>query len=216
MEPDETEALMIFSKSYDFSESQHAWEHGFADYPANAEDSARFELKYAYTDQPAESILTKKSVMLSGNNVNGDLFMYLKKMINGLNPNTDYIITFNVELGYSCDPQSASGAGSVFLKVGASPVEPRSVIENGYYVMNVDKGDEDTPGEDVISLGDIATPEKSAGLVLLNRNNAMANSRYVATSNGDGELWLIIGTDSNLQGTTALFYTRVNVVFSAS
>ena len=82
--------------------------------------------------------------------------------------------------------------------------------------MNIDKGDEDKGGQDAISLGNIAETEKSSGLILLTRNNTMANSRYMARTNGNGELWLIIGTDSSMPGTTTLFYTRVNVVFSAS
>ena len=206
--------LQIFSKDYDFSESEHGWKPGFADYPAGP-DSALFELKYDYTDQVA-SILTKKSLMLQGNNLNRDLFMYLKKKVDRLEPNREYTITFSVELASNCSSLSTDSQGSVYLKAGAVNNEPFSLIEGGNYVMNIDKGDDAVAGQDVISMGDIVTANKNSGYVLLTRNNTMANSRYVARTDANGELWLIIGTDSNLEGTTTLFYTRVNVVFSAS
>ena len=44
----------------------------------------------------------------------------------------------------------------------------------------------------------------------------MANNRYVAKTNSDGELWLIVGTDATVEGTAKVFYTRITVVFSAS
>lgn len=211
--PEEEESMQIFSENYDFSESDHGWSYGFADYPAAPEDSAQFELKYAYTDQP-ESLLTKRSVMLSGKNVNQDLFMFLKKQIEGLKPGTEYTITFNVEVASNCNSVTATTPGAVYLKAGAVDMEPISVVRAGYHVMNIDKGNGDSAGGDVTSLGKLSTTESSAGYVLLTRNNAIANSRYVARSNSEGKLWLIIGTDSSLAGTTTLFYSRINVVFS--
>lgn len=206
--------LLIFSKQYDFSESSHGWEPGFADYPVSQDDSTRFELKYAYTDQP-QTLVTKKSVMLSGKNLNRDLFMFLKKKISGLAPDTEYTITFNVELASSCEAYSAVSGGAVYLKAGAIATEPKRVIDGTSYGMNIDKGNDAVAGTDVILLGNIISPE-SAGFILQNKNNAMAKTRYVARTNSEGELWLLLGTDSTLEGTTAVFYMRVNVVFSAS
>ncbi|MEX1241302.1 MAG: hypothetical protein WEB30_16390 [Cyclobacteriaceae bacterium] len=205
--------LLIFSKDYDFNDSDHGWKPGFADYPAGP-DSALFELKYGYTEQVG--ILTKRSVMLQGKNLNRDLFMYLKKKVDGLEPNKEYTVTFSVELASNCSSFTTDAQGSVYLKVGAVNTEPFSLVESGNYVINIDKGNEGTVGRDVILLGDIISGDKNSGLVLLTRNNTMANSRYVARTNANGELWLIIGTDSNLEGITTLFYTRVNIVFSAS
>lgn len=206
--------LLIFSQQYDFSESNHGWEPGFADYPASQGDSTMYELKYAYTDQP-QTLVTKKSVMLSGKNLNRDLFMFLKKKISGLAPDTDYTITFNVELASTCEAYTAGSGGAVYLKAGAVTTEPKRVIEGTSYVMNIDKGDNADAGTDVILLGNILS-SGSTGFTLQNKNNAMANTRYVVRTNSAGELWLLLGTDSTLEGTTAVFYMRVNVVFSAS
>lgn len=205
----------ILSETYDFSESTHGWEPGFAEYPSGP-DSALFELQYAYTDQVTQPLLTKKSVMLSGNNLNKDLFMYLRKRITRLSPNTEYTITFNVELASTCNTLTTNASGAVYLKAGAVELEPLSVNVGGYYRINVDKGNDAVSGEHLINLGDIITPETNAGYAVLARNNTMANSRYTARTNENGELWLVIGTDSSLEGKTTLFYTRVAVVLSAS
>jgi hypothetical protein len=208
--------MLIFSTTFDFNESDHGWQVGFADYPAGP-DSVLFDLRYAYTDDVPESILTQKSLMLSGNNLSKDLFMYLKKKISGLKPDTDYTITFNVELASNLNAvEPSSTTASVYLKAGATNSEPKSVIQSGYYVMNIDKGNESSGGQDATSLGDILIPQYASGYSLISRNNTMTNSRYVARTDSNGDLWLIIGTDSNLEGTTTVFYTRVNVVFSVS
>lgn len=215
LEDEDDAALLIFTRDFDFNESDHAWQGGFADYPANPEDSIKFELKHAYTD-PVESKLTKRSVMLSGKNINRDLFMYLKKKIDNLQPNTDYTITFNIELASDFNELSNISGGTVYLKAGASHTEPKSLIEAGSYIMNIDKGNAGSSGEDMITLGDLLEGSSNIGYALMNRNNTMANSRFMARTNSNGELWLIIGTDASCEGTTTVFYTRIKVVFSAS
>lgn len=207
--------LLIFTGDYDFNEERYGWAAGFADYPSSPEDSAQFELKSAYTE-PIASKLTKRSVMLSGKNVNKDLFMYIKKKVDGLKPNTDYTLTFSVELASDLNAATTVSGGSLFLKAGATGSEPKSVIDAGTYVMNIDKGNQGVAGEDMVLLGDIRSETYNAAYSMVTRTNTMSNSRYMARTNADGELWLIVGTDSSLEGTTKVFYTRVKVVFSAS
>jgi hypothetical protein len=204
--------LLIFSAVYDFNDGEQGWNHGFADYPV-VHDSTLYALEYAYQDEPSG---TAKSVKLSSNNVNGDVFMYLKKQVTGLKPNTEYTITFNIELGLDANVGGAAVYESVYLKAGATHLEPKTVIESGYYTMNIDKGNHEIAGEDMTTLGVVLTPENSSGYSIIKRNNTMTNSRYTAKSNGNGDLWLIIGTDSGFAGITTLYYTKVNVVFSAS
>lgn len=214
-EESDSPQLLLFTKDFDFNEGIHGWTAGFADFPASPEDSTEFELRAGYSD-PLDSKLTKRSLMLSGNNHNNDLFMYVKKKIDGLEPNRDYTLTFGVELASDLNASVSTMGGALYLKVGASNIEPKSVIDAGQYVMNIDKGDQSMVGEDMISLGDIYADSNGASYALVSRNNTMSNSRYVAKTNSNGELWLIIGTDSSLGGVTTLYYTRINVVFSAS
>ena len=215
LQEDTDPELLLFTRDFDFNQGTHEWTTGFADYPADSSESSAFQLHSSYSE-PTESVLTKRSIMLAGNNVNRDLFMYLKKKIDQLEPNKDYTITFNVELASDLNAALPSAGGALYLKAGASNIEPKTVIDAGQYVMNIDKGEQVVAGENMILLGDIFTASNGASYSLITRNNTMANSRYVARTNSNGELWLIIGTDATLEGTIKLYYKHINVVFSAS
>lgn len=216
--------ISVYSASFDFSQSLDGWEADFTDLPSNQDDSAFYQLTFAYTDLPP-NLGARKALMLSGANHSDDLFMFIKRKISGLIPNTPYNIVFEVELASNAQ-RGAVGIGgspgeSVFLKAGASELEPKKVNQNNQYVLNIDKGNQSTNGNNAITLGDIAIPSTATQYTLITRTNASPytspyNQTFVAQSNGDGEIWLIIGTDSGFEGTTTVYYTKVNIVFSAS
>src|SRR5688572_29041821 len=120
---DENQGISVFSVSFDFNQSDEGWRGDFSDLPSNEDDSGFYELKYAFTDLPA-NLGVRKGIMLSGNNHSDDLFMFIKKKITGLSPNTSYTLVFEVELASNA-PKGSVGIGgspgeSVFLKAGAS------------------------------------------------------------------------------------------------
>jgi hypothetical protein len=219
---DANEAFQLASHTDNFAESDHGWVHGFADYPAGENDSAFYELKYEYTTSPATG---QNSILLSGNNHSDDLFMYLKKKLENLRPGTAYTITFDVQLA-SDAPAGSTGAGgspgeSVYLKAGASAQEPKSLIDNGKFVMNIDKGNQSFGGNDMIVIGNIATPENATGYTLINRTNGPESDNLyqhslVVSTNPRGELWLIVGTDSGYEGVTSIYYSKITAVLSRS
>jgi hypothetical protein len=219
---DEPGGFRIISYTFDFNTSKHDWIPGFAEFPSGPDDSTFYELQFAHTALPDSH---KRALMLSGNNHSDDLFMYVKKKITNLDPNTPYTLTFEVEM--ESDAQKASvGAGgspgqSVYVKVGASKNEPKTLIDDDYYIVNIDKGDQSQSGADMIVIGDISIPSDSSGYVAIKRTNAPLNnnsynSPIVATTNSDGEMWLIVGTDSGYEGITTLYYTNINIVLSRS
>ncbi len=217
---DDNPSISVFTASFDFSKSQDGWEGDFADLPANHEDSAFYELKFAYTDLPS-NLGAKKSIMMSGNNHSDDLFMFIKRKIAGLIPNTNYTLVFEIELA-SDAPGGSVGVGgspgdSVYLKAGASSVEPAKVVQSNQYVLNLDKGNQSTSGSNVIVLGDIATPSGGHGFKLISRTNASYSAQpFIAQTNSAGEIWLLVGTDSAFEGTTTVYYTKMNIVFSTA
>lgn len=211
---DDEPQLSLVAREFDFNSGLQDWVAGFADYPANPEDSSAFELTFSYTDA-VDSKLGKRSVMLSGKNVNRDLFLYIKKKVNGLQPNTDYTLTFQVELATDLQ-MMLQKVGGIYLKAGAIHTEPKTVIDGGNCILNLDKGNSSDPGEDMITLGDLLEDGKGSAYSLVTRSNTTANSRYVARTNSNGEIWLIVGADSSIEGTTKLFFTRIAVLFSVS
>jgi len=214
--------FQIFAYNYDFNQSDFGWQAGFSDFPASS-DSGFYELQFAYAEQVSES-LRKKALMISGNNHSDDLFMYVKKKVEGLVPDTDYTVTFEIEFASDAE-QGEFGAGgspgeSVFLKVGATEIEPKSLIENDQYVMNIDKGNQAEDGEDMVVIGNIAVPQNTDGYALALRSNSASspnstpNKPFVVRANSQGQVWLIVGTDSGFEGLTTLYYTKVSAVFS--
>lgn len=215
---DDSPEIAVFSVSFDFNQSQAGWDADFTDLPATDSDSTFYELRAEYTNLPS-NLGGAKSIMLSGNNHSDDLFMFIKKKITGLNPNTSYTVVFEVELASNAPVGSVgiggSPGGSVYLKAGASAIEPKKLIETDRYVLNVDKGNQSASGSNAIVLGNIAAPTTNGEYILINRSNATTTGQpLIAQSNSAGELWLFVGTDSGFEGITTVYYTKINVLFS--
>src|SRR5690606_13448341 len=74
-----------------------------------------------------------RAYFLSGRNTSDDLFMFLKKPVSGLAPESSYRADFFVEFA-SAAPSNCAGVGgapgeSVWLKAGVSAVEPVALLE---------------------------------------------------------------------------------------
>jgi hypothetical protein len=215
---DEDQGISVFSVSFDFSQSEEGWKADFTDLPSNVDDSSFYELKYRYTDLPA-NLGSRKAIMLSGRNHSADLFMFIKRKVPGLIPNTSYTLVFDVELASNSPKGSVGGGGSpgesVYLKAGASEIEPVKNVQGDRYVLNIDKGNQSVEGTNAVVLGDIAIPSTVAEYTLITRNNASPSTKpFIAKSNSAGDIWLLIGTDSAFEGTTTVYYTKVKVLFS--
>jgi hypothetical protein len=161
---------------------------------------------------------SKRALMLTGNNQSDDLFMFVKKKITELEPNTEYTISFNVEFATNISAGAPGTIGSpgegVFLKAGASDKEPVKNALNGYYTMNLDKGNQSTRGDNMIVIGTISSHYVyDTNYTVEARNNISA---FTARSNHDGELWIIVGSESGFEGITTIYYTQISLVLSRS
>jgi len=215
---DESSGFLISSDAYDFSTGLLEWTGDFADYPTGPEDSTFYELQFEHTNRPSNLGSAQKAILLSGNNHSDDLFMFVKKKVTGLRPNTEYVLVFDVELASNAEKNAVGVGGSpgegVYVKAGASSIEPKKVIDGNFYRMNIDKGNQSYGGKDMIVIGNIAVDSQEYSLIT--RSNADQYSQFVVKSNNLGELWLIVGTDSGFEGVTTLYYSKINVVFSTS
>ena len=207
---------------YNFKESDHGWTGDFTDLPVDYEADI-YELKFAHTERPAE-VGEGKALMLRGHNRSDDLFMFVKKGLtaaDGIAPDTAYEIRFMVEFA-SDAPAGAVGIGgapgeAVWVKVGAAPFEPVPVEEDGadmgipYILPNVDKGRQNDDGEHALRVGDAAKVDCEE--FELYELKALDNNEnpLTITSDGEGNLWLFVGTDSGFEGRTTLYYTSIKV-----
>jgi hypothetical protein len=209
------DAISIKTNTSDFNESENGWKHGFSQY-LTVGDSAEAELKYAYADKPP-SLPEGKGLMLSGKSSTPELFMFIKKQITDLRPETDYTITVNVEVASSAASQSNNLVSpSVFLKVGAVSFEPQTFKSADKIVINVDKGPDDQDGSEMLNVGNIIGGN-SIDYNLTSKSSSSKNPMPIlARTDSNGSLWIIVGTDSNFQGTTIVYYSKVNVVLTVT
>lgn len=200
----------------DFSEGDDGWEAGFADLPADYNE-ALYELESGRRELP--SGLSGFGIYLQGHNRSDDLFMYLTKEVTGLKPNTTYSLSINIELA-----TNAAGGGigiggapgeSVFVKAGASTEEPVvAEAADGLLQINIDKGNQSTGGSDMLVVGDIATPDVVDETQFALKSFVVEN--FEATTDADGNLWLIVGTDSGFEGLTTIYFTHIEATLTAS
>lgn len=204
-------------KRFDFSINNNGWVGEFAEYPVGEEFF--FELTWGWTNLP--KILSNcgktltKGMLLSGNNHSDDLFMFIKRPIDGLRANTSYDLTFHVTIENDVFPGQAGIGGSpgegVYLKVGGSTIEPDKVDVDGFYRMNVDIGSQSQGGKNAIVVGDMANP-------LVNPDDPQFEPKKFANctplrvrTDCDGRLWVFVGTDSGFEGTTTFYVAKIIV-----
>lgn len=203
--------------SWDFSEGTQGWQEGFADYPLGQEDF--YNLDFGWLPLPS-TVGDKQALFITGDNRSDDLFMYFRNQVTGLTPQTNYSVTFDIELASNAPDGSAgiggSPANSVFLKAGATLVEPLPIIndpDEGVIRLNIDQGNQSESGNDSVVLGDIAKPDDGTfDYALIKRNNN--TDKFTFRTDDLGSAWLYFGTDSGYEGTTALFYSKFQAEFS--
>ncbi|PYJ98385.1 MAG: PEP-CTERM sorting domain-containing protein [Verrucomicrobia bacterium] len=187
------------------------WQAGFADYLADQESF--YELASAYADACTN---LNRGLFISGNNHSDDLFMFIKRPICNLEPSTIYEVEAWVEF-WSKAPTGCIGAGgdpgeSVYVKFGATPVEPSTVIEDdGTVRMNVDIGHQAIDGADAVVIGNIATSITDCHNEQYELKELETLAPLVTRSDPRGTLWIFVGTDSGFEGKTSLIYTQVRV-----
>jgi hypothetical protein len=201
-------------REFDFSSDDQGFVAGFADLPVD-QGGGFYELVADHRAVPAE-LGNRKGLYISGNNRSDDLWMFWKKKITGLRPNTVYEVVLDLEMA-SDVPAGLVGIGgapgeSVFVKAGASMLEPGVAPDSsGWLRLNVDKGNQSTGGVAASVIGNVAkesdTSEKYARLF---RDNRAA--KQPVTTSADGSLWVFFGTDSGFEGGTSLYYLNLAAV----
>lgn len=202
----------------DFDDGIAGWKAGFADYPAGEEEF--YELGSAHANLPAALTTTRKGFKLTGNNHSDDLFMFIAKQVDGLEPNTRYDLRFKVTFGTNaqnnCVGIGGSPGNSVWIKVGATKNEPKAVDDGtGFLLLNWDKGNQAAGGSDAIIAGDFANSQECSATdvetTYLKKTLITEKGAYSTVTDDKGNLWLLLGTDSGFEGTTTIYFMELEV-----
>ena len=198
-----TEAEFQFT----FQSDAEGWTAGFADLPADFDPSI-YELDSGH--RPLPPGLEGHGLYIQGHNRSDDLFMFFKRRIGGFREDADYEVFASLDLATNVASGLVGIGGSpgesVFVKAGASSVEPQALGEN--LGMNIDKGNQANGGEAMVVVGNAAHPEVEGDEYRLKSLDNAGNPVHV-TTDGEGGLWLIVGTDSGFEGLSRFYYARI-------
>ena len=216
---DDPNTAQIAYYQSDFSVDEDGWTGGFADYPHDVlpED---WNMQFGYEPLPASLNVDASGLMLQGSNHSDDLFMYAKRPYDGLMPNTTYRVFFHVTLASNA-PTGTVGVGgspgdSVYVKACVSVVEPHAVVVAGdnHWRMNIDKGNQASSGRDAVTIGTIGVELPGVGGGPLYKMKTLENSLPLfVTTDDQGTVWLLVGTDSGFEALTRIYLADITVEF---
>ena len=212
---DQTNEVEPTEYIYNFQEDSEDWTAGFADYPNEPNVEDFYELEFSHSMLPSPLRITDGALKQAGNNHSDDLFMFVKKKITELVPYRTYNISMEIEFASNASNGATGIGGSpaedVFIKAGASTSEPLKVLDNSdnYYRMNIDKGNQAQDGANMKLIGDFANGTESSAynLVTLKTMNSIS-----VESNSNGEIWVVVGTDSGYEGKTTIYYNKIKAI----
>ena len=202
--------------SFDFESDAEGWMVGFADLPVDYNESI-FELAHGH--RPLPNGLEGNGIYVQGHNRSDDLFMFLKRRVDGMRPNTVYEVAVSIDLATNVSTGLVGIGGSpgesVFVKAGASTVKPLVVEGSDRHLrMNIDKGNQARGGESMVVLGNVAHTEvENREYRIKTLDNA--DLPLSVTTDSEGGVWLIVGTDSGFEGLTELYYVRISYSLDA-
>jgi hypothetical protein len=211
--PDPTPGtLQPIEVSYDFTRGGHEWKADYTDYTKPVHEGIRFH-----------SELEDRGYLLYGRNVSDDLFMYIRRLLTaeeGIVAGQEYRLTYKVTF-LSDGPTGCMGIGgapgeSVILKLGGSPIEPVPTEDGEDVWLSVDKGNQMQGGPAGSNAGDIANGIDCEDAIV---HDPMPLAQVVrehvhdtnVTASDQGELWLLVGTDSGFEGATTIVYESIEV-----
>ena len=137
---------------------------------------------------------------------------YCKK-IDGLvgGQNYEFSIKFKIATNVSGGMFGVGGSPgeSVYIKSGIAAVKPENSVDDiGYFRLNIDGGHQGESGKDMKVVGNMAKQDE------MNPDGYDFNVYELtvsAAANENGEVYLIIGTDSGFESTTAYYIDDVEL-----
>jgi len=203
---------------YSFQSSSEGFSGVFTDYPQASE--ASLELQFERRKLPASLDSTKYGLYLSGRNEPDDLFMFVKKKLtsqDGLQANVVYKVTMEVRIATStasgCMGAGGSPGEAQTMKAGATVTEPKPVLQDGFYELNVQKGQQSTGGTDMEVIGHVGNDSGDCSGETWEFKTLRLEDFAVKTD-GSAVLWLAAGTDSGYEGINYYYFTAFKVTLT--
>jgi len=211
----------LLAVSY-FENDAEGWIAEFADYHEGLEDSMKFDFDFGSVNVQND-IGDLSAIVQEGYATNSELFMFVKQQVSGLEPNSRYLVVFNIEFNAQLLEEYTGLLDTLYLgsylKAGVFTDEPNTKVipdpENqdlNLVVTDFDIGNAaHEKGTDMMNLGFIEhTKVDQSPIVLLGDNQ---DDPIYANSDAEGKLWLAVGIDSNVPIYQAIKYSTIITEF---
>lgn len=196
--------------STSFSSGIDGWQGAFSDYTT---DTAPIDVVFETRALPVP--LAGNAYYTGGTNRSDDLFIYSKKKFSGYIPSRQYNLRFELEIGTNqssgCFGVGGSPGESVYVIAGAAPSEPKTVLSAGQYVLNLDRGNQATPGPASQVLGNVANTVPDCGTQVYQAKVLKSTMPLSVKSDSRGDIWVFFGIDSGFEAKSAVFYKSIKV-----
>ena len=199
----------------DFAQGDEGWTSLFTNYPPGEE--AFYEIDSGI--RPVPSPLNGSGFLLTANNHSDDINMHLVREVIGLVPGARYRASFRVTFATNV-PSGCAGVGGspgegVTVHAAASTERPR--VASDRYGLSLAEGYQPVHEFDswyrAFGIGDVAngrscdTTPIDDSYVLKTLTSAADHASV--TADELGQAWLLVGTRSGFEATSALYYTRI-------
>jgi hypothetical protein len=194
----------------DFAQD-HDWAGGQSDYTIGTEPSG-----VVFEPRTLPAPFQGRGLYSAGTNHSDDLFLYIKKHLDGFAANQVYFLSF--ELMFLTDaPAHCIGVGgspgeSVTVKAGATAVEPITILQGDEFVINIDKGSQTNPGPDALVLGNLANTNKDCSHRQCETKTIRSEHPQKVLTDTSGALWIMFGIDSGFEAGSSLYYLTADVL----
>ncbi|MGI4841853.1 MAG: hypothetical protein ACRYF7_00925 [Janthinobacterium lividum] len=194
--------------STSFAASLDGWVGGFADY-----EDATAPTDVVWALRPLPAPLSGQAYYTGGTNRSDDLFVYSKKKFSGYAPSTPYLLSFEIEIASNqssgCVGVGGAPGESVYVVAGAAPTEPKTVQVNGEWRVDLERGNQATPGPASQVLGNVANGVPDCGPQVYQTKLLKSTAPLAVTSNAKGEIWVFFGIDSGFEARSTVFYKSI-------
>ncbi|BDT60410.1 hypothetical protein MasN3_39040 [Massilia varians] len=196
--------------STSFAASLDGWVGEFADY-----EDATAPTEVVWGLRPLPAPLSGQAYYTGGTNRSDDLFIYSRKKFGGYAPSTSYLLRFEIEIASNqssgCVGVGGAPGESVYVVAGAAPTEPKTVQVNGEWRVNLERGNQATPGPASQVLGNVANGVPDCGPQVYQTKVLRSTAPLAVSSNANGEIWVFFGIDSGFEARSTVFYKSIKV-----
>lgn len=211
---DSLEVTLPATYQYDFEKSEEAFEPVFSDYHDDGNNYETYEMKSDYMDIPIKD-RSSKGLYIASMNRSDDIFMGYVKEITGLGKEQTYTFDLSFQLATNVEAGGFGIGGSpgsaVYIKAGIASEKPKIQKDDNdvFRFSNLDTGSQASGGKDLLQLGNMEKPEEDwiEGFMFKSFSTSVT-----ATTNSDGSVYLIIGSDSGYEGFTEYYIDDVSII----